>query len=100
MERILEELYSGDLQPAEQRDWDNPEYEEKCRESVRKIEQFSRRLDRETREAFDDVMEHYLELCYIEKAQAFSDGFRIGSRIMWEVFGREIPGQHKDDCRM
>ena len=27
MERILEELYAGDLQPAENRNWDNPEYE-------------------------------------------------------------------------
>ena len=29
MERILEELYAGDLQPAENRNWDNPEYESK-----------------------------------------------------------------------
>ena len=27
MGRILEELYSGDLQPAENRNWDDPEYE-------------------------------------------------------------------------
>lgn len=93
MERILEELYAGDLQPAENRNWDNPEYESKCAQSVKEIEAFSRQLDQESREAFDAMMDHYLELCYIEKTQAFSDGFRIGARMMWEVFGRETPGQ-------
>ena len=42
MERILEELYAGDLQPAENRNWDNPEYESKCAQSVKEIEAFSR----------------------------------------------------------
>ena len=62
MGRILEELYSGDLQPAENRNWDDPEYEVKCEASL-------------------------------EEVHAFCDGFRIGARMMWEVFGREATGQ-------
>lgn len=93
MGRILEELYSGDLQPAENRNWDNPEYEEKCEASLEEVHAFCERLDQESREAFDTLMENYLELCHIEKTQAFSDGFRIGARMMWEVFGSEVSSQ-------
>ena len=37
MGRILEELYSGDLQPAENRNWDDPEYEVKCEASLEEV---------------------------------------------------------------
>ena len=40
MGRILEELYSGDLQPAENRNWDDPEYEVKCEASLRRFMRF------------------------------------------------------------
>ena len=93
MGRILEELYIGDLQPAENRNWDDPEYEVKCEASLEEVHAFCERLDEESREAFDTMMENYLELCHMEKTQAFSDGFRIGARMMWEVFGREATGQ-------
>lgn len=86
MDRILEQLYAGDLCPAENRKFDNPEYYEMCKASLAETEQFTKTLDEESQEAFDAMMEHYLELCYMEKTQAFSDGFRIGARMMCEVF--------------
>ena len=57
MGRILEELYSGDLQPAENRNWDDPEYEVKCEASLEEVHAFCERLDEESREAFDTMME-------------------------------------------
>ena len=92
MGRILEELYGGSLQPAENRDWDNPEYEERCADSLEEVNEFCARLDEESREAFDQLMEHYLELTYLEKSETFCQGFRLGAGIMCEVFsenGRE-----------
>lgn len=54
------------------------------------IEEFSKKLDDESRKSFDALLEHYLELTYIEKSQTFCDGFRLGAGIMCEVFkGRE-----------
>lgn len=38
------------------------------------------------KEEFDLLMEHYLELTFIEKTQSFTDGFRIGAGVMCEVF--------------
>ena len=38
------------------------------------------------KEEFDLLMEHYLELTFIEKTQCFTDGFRIGAGVMCEVF--------------
>jgi len=76
MSSILEQLYAGDLTPAEN--------------VIQGNEEFSKKLDDESRKSFDALLEHYLELTYIEKSQTFCDGFRLGAGIMCEVFkGRE-----------
>ena len=31
-------------------------------------------------------MDHYLEVSFMEKTQAFTDGFRLGAQVMCEVF--------------
>ena len=87
MSSILEQLYAGDLTPAENVIQGNEEYDRLCRQSVQEIEEFSKKLDDESRKS---LLEHYLELTYIEKSQTFCDGFRLGAGIMCEVFkGRE-----------
>ena len=66
------------------------QYDRLCRQSVQEIEEFSKKLDDESRKSFDALLEHYLELTYIEKSQTFCDGFRLGAGIMCEVFkGKE-----------
>ena len=90
MSSILEQLYAGDLTPAENVIQGNEEYDRLCRQSVQEIEEFSKKLDDESRKSFDALLEHYLELTYIEKSLTFCDGFRLGAGIMCEVFkGRE-----------
>ena len=90
MSSILEQLYAGDLTPAENVIQGNEEYDRLCRQSVQEIEEFSKKLDDESRKSFDALVEHYLELAYREKSQTFCDGFRLGAGIMCEVFkGRE-----------
>lgn len=86
MGKLLEQLYAGELQPCERVSQDNEEYKALCRESLEELERFSRKLDVDLREEFDGLMEHYLELTYMEKAQTFGDGFRIGAGLMCEVF--------------
>ena len=90
MSSILEQLYARNLTPAENVIQGNEEYDRLCRQSVQEIEEFSKKLDDESRKSFDALLEHYLELTYIEKSQTFCDGFRLGAGIMCEVFkGRE-----------
>ena len=86
MSSILEQLYAGDLAPAERNIQGNDEYDRLCRESVQEIREFSKKLDEQSRKAFEQLLEHYLELTYIEKSQTFCDGFRLGAGIMCEVF--------------
>lgn len=86
MGKLLEQLYAGELHPADRMSRDNEEYITLCRESLEEIERFSSKLDVDLREEFDGLMEHYLELAYMEKTQTFGDGFRIGAGLMCEVF--------------
>lgn len=83
----MEQLYAGDLCPADRRIKGNAEYDRLCRQSLEEMEAFTGALDKEARAAFEAMMEHYLELTYIEKTQTFCDGFRIGAGVMCEVFG-------------
>lgn len=86
MGKILQQLYSGDICPADKVIRGNAEYDEMCRISLDDFERFESKLDDDMREEFDILMEHYLELSYIEKTQTFCDGFRIGAGVMCEVF--------------
>jgi hypothetical protein len=87
MESILQKLYAGDLLPAEQRIRGNSEYDALCRQSLAEMDEFTKKLSEEGRRDFETLMEHYLELTYMEKSQTFCDGFKIGAGVMWEVFG-------------
>ncbi|MCC8024904.1 MAG: hypothetical protein LIP16_06345 [Clostridium sp.] len=86
MGKLLEQLYAGELQPCDRVSHDNEAYRALCRESLEEIERFCDKLDEELKMEFNDMMEHYLELTYMEKAQTFGDGFRIGAGLMCEVF--------------
>ncbi len=86
MDPILQQLYTGDLCPAENRHYDDPDYQSMCDASLREIEAFTAELSQEAKEKFDRLMENYLELTFAEKTQAFCDGFRIGGRVMYQIF--------------
>ena len=86
MGKILQQLYRGDLCPAENAICGNAEYDGLSRQSMDDFNRFTDKLDRAMKEEFDLLMEHYLELTFIEKTQCFTDGFRIGAGVMCEVF--------------
>lgn len=86
MGKILQQLYRGDLCPAEHTVRGNAEYDALSRQSLKDFTLFTDKLDKDMQEEFDLLMEHYLELSFIEKTQCFTDGFRIGAGVMCEVF--------------
>ena len=86
MKNLLEQLYAGELVPAELKIEGNEEYEALCRKSLEEIENFTEKLDKESRKEFQNVLDTYLELTYLEKRQSFCDGFRIGAGVMCEIF--------------
>lgn len=86
MGKILNMLYAGDLHPADCVMQDSADYQALCRESLKEVERFTEKLDAGMKAEFDTLMEHYLELTYLEKTESFSHGFRLGAGIMCEVF--------------
>ena len=72
MKNLLEQLYSGELIPAELK--------------IEEVEKFTEKLNKESQKEFQNLLDTYLELTYLEKRQSFCDGFRIGAGIMCEVF--------------
>ena len=76
----------GKILQAEKTIRGNAEYDALTRQSMDDFNRFTDKLDRDMKEEFDLLMEHYLELTFIEKTQCFTDGFRIGAGVMCEVF--------------
>ena len=72
MERILEQLYKGDLCPADNCQVENPDYRRLCNANLEETDRFANSLAEERREAFDVLMDHYLEVSFMEKTQAFT----------------------------
>ena len=57
MEPILSRLYAGEIAPAEHAVEGNPRYEELCGISLREMDAFTKKLDEETRQEFDKLMD-------------------------------------------
>ena len=93
MGKILNMLYAGDLHPADCVMQDSADYQALCRESLKEVECFPEQLDAGMKAEFDTLMEHYLELTYLEKTETFSHGFRLGAGIMCEVFSENGQAQ-------
>ena len=86
MGKILQQLFRGELCPSEYTIQGNAEYDALTRQSLEEMNRFAGKLSQEEKMEFDRLMEHYLELTYLEKSQCFSDGLRIGAGVMCEVF--------------
>lgn len=59
MKNILEQLYAGELVPAELKIEGNEEYETLCRRSLKEIENFTEKLDKENRKEFQNILDTY-----------------------------------------
>ena len=58
MKNILEQLYAGNLFPAELKIEGNEEYETLCRRSLKEIENFTEKLDKEKPERISEHIRH------------------------------------------
>ena len=95
MDRILQALYDGKIYPAEQFRPMIEEFkilQEKKREHY---ENFIKKLNSPLDEEFDNIMDEQLDTLPLELRERFIDGFRLGARMMVEVFEDKY---QKDDC--
>ena len=88
MERILEELYMGNLCPAETQRVENPDYEGKNDLLLEATDAFVGKLSPALEETYEELSSLQLEVIQMEKTQCFVDGFRMGMRLALEALGR------------
>lgn len=97
MKSILMELYDGRVYPAEQFFPRDKKHKKLLDKYCRHADEFTEKLGRLTPpldEEFTAVMNEYMDLTSDDLAEMFADGFRLGARIMIEVFQSELlPGE-------
>lgn len=86
MNSVIEDLYNGELCPSEQFKPILRHFQEKQENAFKGYEAFCEKLDAEKLKEFDTIMEKHLELVSLEMEQVFSDGFKLGVKLMCEVF--------------
>lgn len=96
MKSILQQLYDGEIALSDQFKPHLKEYREKWEQMGKDITAFTEKLTKEQEVEFNDLMNKHLSTMPVEMAQVFSDGFKLGVRIMCEVFSDEETGQFRN----
>lgn len=86
MNTILEKLYNGEISPAEQFRPQSEEYRALWRRNLREYEAFVQKLGEPLAREFRQIMDDHLDGCPLELSGAFIDGFRLGARMMIDVY--------------
>lgn len=89
MKSILQQLYDGEIAPGDQFKPYLKEYRENWEQIGTTVIEFTKKLTKEQETEFNDLMNKHLSFMPVEMAQVFSDGFKLGVRIMCEVFSTE-----------
>lgn len=92
MKNILEQLYNGEIYPAEQYVPKGEEYRKRRQKNYSNYNDFIEllsKLDPPLDERFIKIMDEQIDLVPCEFSEIFIDGFRLGVKIMTEVFQYE-----------
>lgn len=82
---LLQQLYDGEIYPAEDVNPKNPKYRELCRKVGEEREYFRNKFSGSDREQFDEMDNLYQEITAIYGYEDFSFGFRLGAGLMAEA---------------
>lgn len=95
MDKTLRALYEGEIFPAEQYLPKIEEYkilhEKQYKHYADFVEKLSSPLDKE----FEQIMDEQLDTVPLELYQMFVDGFRLGARMIIEVFEDESKKENR-----
>ena len=96
MDTILQQLYDGKIFPAEQYRPTVEEYKKLYKKHYQHYEDFIKELSQmqkplDTR--FVEIMDEQLDTIPYEISNMFIDGFRLGARMMIEVFEDKQTGE-------
>ena len=83
---LLQQLYNGEIYPAEQIVPKNPRYRELCRQLGEEKQHLREQLSASDRERFDAMENLSQEIENLYSYEDFSCGFRLGAGLVIEAF--------------
>ena len=86
MSKILQDLYNGEIYPAEQYLPKIEEYSALRKKHYEHYEDFIQKLGSPLDKEFIQIMDEQLDTLPIEFSEMFIDGFRLGAKMIIEVF--------------
>ena len=93
MKSILSELYEGKIFPAEQYSPRSEEYQKIHQEHYQHYDDFIETLSKVNPpldKKFIEIMDEQLDVIPYEFSEMFIDGFRLGARIMIDIFQGDL----------
>lgn len=85
MDNIIKQLYNGELYPAEQFRPMQEEYIKKRKSINSHYEDFIKKLGTPLDKEFINIMDEQLDLLPFEASDMFTDGFRLGARMILDI---------------
>lgn len=86
MDTVLRALYNGEIYPAEQYRPVTEEYRAILNERLIDYQNFIKKLDSSLADEFKRIMDEQLDHVHIEHSQMFIDGFRLGAKMIIEIY--------------
>ena len=83
---VLRELWRGNISPNERHIRKNSEYATLLQENTRLEDAFCGTLTAEQKKAYNDIYGGQVRMMSISEEEAFIQGFRIGARMLLDVF--------------
>lgn len=91
MDKTLQDLYYGKLNPAEQFQPLIDEFYTLQQKFYRDYDDFIKKLDSPLDQEFKRIMDEQLNLLPLNLTQSFIDGFRLGAKIVIEIYDDKRP---------
>ena len=91
MEKSLQKLYAGKLDPTSFYRPQSVEYWRKSEKVERIIEKWADKLEGDDQlDIFDDILSIYIEMSAIDKEEAFQSGFYLVVKLMSEAYSAKL----------
>lgn len=89
MRSILYDLYYGEISPAEQYHSTKEEYLRRSQESIARYKSFTKSLQPYQLKMFNQIIDDQYDLLPMEHADFFVQGFRLGAKMIMEIYNEE-----------
>ena len=92
MSNIIEEFYYGNIEPQELSTEITPKLKKKLSSLVKKEEELTAMLPEKEKELFAKYVLAYNEFSSIGNSDSFISGFRLGAKLTYDTFVKNMKG--------